>query len=85
MLRSNFYRSNLRRCYKFVIVVSLQRIVINKMSDDAKALKELKARLKTVVNLNALTPGRFDADVEKVTAEYISGVVLNNFIMERQK
>jgi hypothetical protein len=55
------------------------------MSDDAKALKELKARLKTVVNLNALTPGRFDADVEKLTAEYISGAVLSNFIMERQR
>ena len=83
--KKQFFRSNLRHCYKFVIVVSLQRIVVNKMSDNTKTLKELQARLKTVVNLNALTPGKFDAEVEKSTTEYISGVVLSNSIMERQR
>ena len=85
VLRSNFYRSNLRRCYKFVTVASLQRIVVNKMVDETTmTLKTLQAKLKTVVNLNTLTPGKFQDEVEKSTAEYISGVVLSNFVMARE-
>ena len=85
VLRSNFFKSNLRHCYKFVTVASLQRIVVNKMVDETKmTLKTLQAKLKTVVNLNTLTPGKFQGEVDKSTAEYISGVVLSNFVMTRE-
>ena len=85
VLRSNFFKSNLQRCSKFVTVARLQRIVVNKMVDETKrTLKTLQAKLKTVVNLNTLTPGKFQDEVEKSTAEYISGVVLSNFVMTRE-
>ena len=85
VLRSNFFKSNLQRCSKFVTVARLQRIVVNKMVDDTKkTLGALKAKLKTVVNLNTLTPGKFQGEVDKSTAEYISGVVLSNFVMTRE-
>ena len=54
------------------------------VDETKKTLKELKAKLKTVVNLNTLTPGKFQDEVEKSTAEYISGVVLSNFVMTRE-